>query len=166
MQQDELKQSYRNAMANLAAAVNVVTTDGEGGACGLTATAVCSVSDEPPTLLMCINRRSETNAIFKRNGKVCVNVCHADHQELSCHFAGMTEMGMAERFALDIWERGELEVPRLRDALASFEGRIVDSAEVGTHTVFYVEVSEVHLKGGDALVYFNRAFRGLPENIN
>ena len=50
------KQAYREAMARLGAAVNVVTTDGPGGRAGFTASAVCSVTDTPPTLLVCANR--------------------------------------------------------------------------------------------------------------
>lgn len=49
---------YRNAMARLGAAVNIVTTDGVAGRAGFAATAVCSVSDNPPTLLVCLNRNA------------------------------------------------------------------------------------------------------------
>ena len=52
------RKEYRNAMARLGAAVNIVTTDGEGGRAGFTASAVCSVTDDPPTLLVCMNRGS------------------------------------------------------------------------------------------------------------
>ncbi len=45
---------FRDAMSSLAAAVNVITTDGPHGRAGFTATAVCSVTDQPPTLLVCI----------------------------------------------------------------------------------------------------------------
>ena len=53
------KQAYREAMARLGAAVNVITTDGPGGRAGFTASAVCSVTDSPPTLLVCANRTNE-----------------------------------------------------------------------------------------------------------
>lgn len=152
-------------MAQLAAAVNVVTSKGEGGTCGLTATAVCSVSDNPPTLLVCVNRSSATNEVIRQNGRLCINICAADQQEISCHFAGMTGLEMAERFKLDIWDEGSLQQPMLRGALASLEGRITDTAEVGSHTVFYVEVGDMVVRGGqDALLYFDRNFRTLPVN--
>ena len=61
------KQSFRDAMSTLAAAVNVVTTDGPGGRAGFTATAVCSVCDEPPTLLVCLNRGASVYDVFSRN---------------------------------------------------------------------------------------------------
>lgn len=50
------KQSFRDAMAHVGAAVNIITTDGPAGRAGFTASAVCSVTDAPPTLLVCLNR--------------------------------------------------------------------------------------------------------------
>ena len=60
------KQAYREAMARLGAAVNVIATDGPGGRAGFTASAVCSVTDTPPTLLVCANR---TNDPIRRCGR-------------------------------------------------------------------------------------------------
>lgn len=56
--------AFRDAMSSLAAAVNVITTDGPGGRAGFTATAVCSVTDQPPTLLVCINRSASVYETF------------------------------------------------------------------------------------------------------
>src|SRR5207244_7787711 len=64
---------FREAMSRLGAAVHVITTAGPGGKTGATATAVCSVSDAPPTLLMCLNRKSQTNPVVVENGVFCVN---------------------------------------------------------------------------------------------
>src|ERR1041385_7586719 len=59
---------FREAMSRLGAAVHVITTAGPGGKTGATATAACSVSDAPPTLLMCLNRKSQTNPVVVANG--------------------------------------------------------------------------------------------------
>lgn len=159
---NEQQQLFRNAMAQLAAAVNIVTTRGDAGTCGLTATAVCSVSDAPPTMLVCINRNSETNAVFKANKRLCINICSAQQQELSCHFAGMTGMPMAERFALDGWEEGVLGQPMRTDALACLEGQVTEMSEVGSHSVLYVEIDNIILREPqEALLYFSRNFRTL-----
>ena len=64
-QENEQRLRFRDAMASLSAAVNIVTTDGPAGRCGITATAVCSVTDTPPTLLVCINRNSAMNPAFQ-----------------------------------------------------------------------------------------------------
>ncbi|HBT57810.1 MAG TPA: FMN reductase, partial [Pseudomonas sp.] len=77
------KDAFRNAMSVLASAVNVVTTDGPAGRAGFTATAVCSVSDEPPSLLVCLNRSASVYDIFQTNDHLCVNTLTCDQQALS-----------------------------------------------------------------------------------
>ena len=78
---------FRNAMARLGGAVSVITTDGPHGRFGFTASAVCSVTDSPPTLLVCMNRASTSNVHFKNNGVLCVNVLSAALQDISGVFS-------------------------------------------------------------------------------
>lgn len=120
------QQAFRNAMAHLSAAVNVITSNGPAGRCGITATAVCSVTDSPPTLMLCINRNSEMNTVFKANGRLCVNVLSGEHEEVARHFAGMTEVPMERRFALHDWREGLAGLPVLHGALANLRGRIAE----------------------------------------
>lgn len=122
-------------MAHLSAAVNVITSNGPAGRCGITATAVCSVTDSPPTLMLCINRNSEMNTVFKANGRLCVNVLSGEHEEVARHFAGMTEVPMERRFALHDWREGLAGLPVLHGALANLQGRIAEVQEIGTHSV-------------------------------
>jgi flavin reductase (NADH) len=77
----------RNAMAHLPAAVNILTTDGPGGQCGITVSAVCSVTDTPPTILVCVNQNSAMHDVFRANGRVCLNVLGGEQQELAMHVA-------------------------------------------------------------------------------
>ncbi|MBV8628360.1 MAG: flavin reductase, partial [Paraburkholderia sp.] len=81
------KSTFRDAMAGLGAAVNIITSDGAAGLAGCTASAVCGVTDEPPTLLVCINRSSRNNAAFRENGRLCINVLSAGQQTLAVTFA-------------------------------------------------------------------------------
>ncbi|MGV8604620.1 flavin reductase, partial [Pseudomonas aeruginosa] len=60
---------FPNAMVHLSAAVNLITSIGPAGRCGITATAVCSGTDTPPTLMLCINRNSAMNTVLKANGR-------------------------------------------------------------------------------------------------
>ena len=149
---------YRNAMALLGAAVCLITSDGPGGRTGLTASAVCSVTDEPPTLLLCMNRTSRSNDAFKLNGVACINVLSASHQALSALFSGPAEM--EERFAALAWDELATGAPVLPDAAASFDCRIVQVTEVGTHSVFFCEVEAVRVGPGSeaALIYLRRAY--------
>lgn len=154
---DEFRQDYRSAMARLGAAVNIVTTDGPAGKAGFAATAVCSVSDEPPTLLVCLNRRSSAHEAVTKNGVLCVNVVSADHTGLCGLFGGKTPI--KERFAAASWSALETGAPALDDALASFDCRIVETMDGRSHDILLCEVSKV--SQGDAtqgLIYFQRAY--------
>jgi len=160
---DPLRQQFRLAMAHLGAAVNVITTAGPHGRCGITASAVCSVTDTPPTLLVCLNRSSAMHSIFDGNRQVCINVLPASLESIARHFAGMTGMPMEERFRLPVWDQDEGGVPVLRDALASLKGRIVEAKDVGSHAVMFVETTEIKVRSdGDSLIYFDRNFHRVP----
>ena len=78
---------FRNAMSLLTSAVNVVTTSGASGRHGFTASAVCSVTDTPPTLLVCMNKTSRSHAHFIENEILTVNVLGAHHQHISNVFS-------------------------------------------------------------------------------
>jgi flavin reductase (NADH) len=162
MNNESTRKLFREAMAYLSAAVNIITTDGPRGRCGMTASAVCSVTDTPPTMLVCVNQSSFAHSVLAGNGNVCINVLPADHQELARHFAGMTNLPMSERFEQQAWTAGRLGLPVLSDALASLEGRIVDTKTVGSHSVMFVEVADIVVRGdGDSLIYFGRHFHRL-----
>ncbi|TLX57310.1 pyrimidine utilization flavin reductase protein F [Stutzerimonas nosocomialis] len=152
---------YRDAMAHMAAAVNIVTTDGPAGRAGFTATAVCSVSDEPPTLLVCLNRSASVHAVFAAHQALCVNTLCDDQRALSNLFGGKTDM--AERFAAAHWTTAVTGAPLLEGAAVSFDCRISHSTSVGTHDILYCEVLAVRQRdAADALVYFGRNYHGLP----
>lgn len=90
------KTEFRNAMSRLGAAVNIITTEGPAGRAGFTASAVCSVTDSPPTLLVCLNRSASVYPVFRENMQLCVNTLAAGHETLSNLFGGKTPM--ADRF--------------------------------------------------------------------
>lgn len=155
---------FRDAMASLSAAVNIVTTNGAAGRCGITATAVCSVTDSPPTLLVCINQNSAMNSLFQTNGHLCVNVLNHQQEEMARHFAGMTEVCMEERFSLGGWSEGELKQPVLNQSLACLEGEIQQVQQIGSHNVYLVEIKTISLTDdGQGLIYFKRCFHPVAD---
>ncbi|KAF0866203.1 4-hydroxyphenylacetate 3-monooxygenase, reductase component [Pseudomonas sp. LD120] len=159
---DPKQLAFRNAMAHMTAAVNVITSNGPAGRCGITATAVCSVTDSPPTLMVCVNRTSALNPVFKGNGRLCVNVLSGEHEDVARHFAGMTGVAMEQRFGLHPWRDGLQALPVLEGALTSLQGRITEVQEIGTHSVMLVELDEISVcEQGDSLVYFSRCFHRL-----
>ncbi|MCV2513258.1 4-hydroxyphenylacetate 3-monooxygenase reductase subunit [Leclercia pneumoniae] len=159
MQLDEQRLHFRDAMASLSAAVNIVTTEGEAGRCGITATAVCSVTDTPPSVMVCLNANSAMNPVFQGNGKLCINVLNHEQELMARHFAGMTGMAMEERFSLSCWQKGLLGQPLLKGALASLEGEISQVQTIGTHLVYLVAIKNIVLaEEGHGLIYFKRRF--------
>jgi flavin reductase len=154
------KADFRSAMARLGAAVNIITTDGPGGRAGFTASAVCSVSDEPPSLLVCLNRSASVYETFKRNAVLCVNVLGAGHQDISNLFGGKTSMD--ERFAAATWSEGVSGSPVMAQACVSFDCRLRQITEVGTHDVLICEVLAIHNSAQThSLIYFNRQYHEL-----
>jgi flavin reductase len=150
---------FRDAMARLGAAVNVVTTDGSAGRGGLTASAVCSVTDDPPTLLVCLNRTSRANLLCKANGVLCVNTLTAGQRALSDAFAGRGKLDIPARFALGSWSSLATGAPVLDDAVVSFDCRIADVVEKGTHSVIFAEIEAIRAgRDGAALIWFARDY--------
>ncbi len=150
--------TFRSGMSRLGAAVTVLTTDGPAGRFGMTATAVTSVTDTPPTLLVCINRDNFSHDRFRDNGVLCVNVLADRHRALSETFAGRGK-DSDSRFATAEWERIATGAPVLADAVVAFDTRIVEATEVGTHSVFFCEVEDMRFTGtAESLIYFDRTF--------
>ena len=92
---------YRDAMARFAGAVHVVTTDGPAGKRGVTAIAACSVSDNPPTVLVCLNRENPNNDSFVKNGVFALNtLCARERFPKFCNDIGADRRVFCAIFAL------------------------------------------------------------------
>jgi flavin reductase (DIM6/NTAB) family NADH-FMN oxidoreductase RutF len=118
----------------------------------MTATAVCSATAEPPTVLACINRLAGTHAAVARSRVFCVNVLRAEDWELATAFSG----GQAgeSRFRSRDWTRLATGAPVLIDALVSFDCRVVKKLAHGTHTIFLGQVEQILLgQKGKPLLY-------------
>src|SRR6218665_4195804 len=92
---------FRDAMSLLTSAVSVVTTADMADRHGFTASAVCSVTDTPPTLLVCMNKASNSHAHFIENKILTVNVLGAHHQPISNAFS--SKINSEERFKYGVW---------------------------------------------------------------
>lgn len=148
---------FRNAMSLLTSAVSVVTTAGMSDRHGFTASAVCSVTDTPPTLLVCMNKSSRSHSFFAENKILSVNVLGAQHEHISNVFA--SKMSSEERFKHGYWTELETGSPILTDALVSFDCEIEQIQEVGTHDIFMCRIVAIQKSQQDqSLVYFNRAY--------
>lgn len=154
------RQEFRDAMARLGAAVNIITTDGPAGIGGFTASAVCSVTDEPPTILICMNRNATAAPRLKANGTVCVNVVGSSQKEAAMVFSGVTKCPMEDRFLAGTWTKLATGAPALDGALESIDCRVTDIIEKGTHLVIFAEVEAIRMGAPDehGLIYFGRDY--------
>lgn len=158
------RQAFRDAMSRLGAAVNIVTTDGPGGRAGFTASAVCSVTDTPPTLLVCINRSSSAYPAVIANKVLCVNALSKGHENLSALFGGKTPQD--ERFAAARWRTLVTEAPALENGAVSFDCHIAQVVTVSTHDVLMCTIDAVHLSdAAHGLVYFARRYHALAPGV-
>ncbi len=155
-------QAYREAMAHFAGHVHIITTDGVAGRRGTTVIAACSVSDDPATVLVCLNRHNEKNAVFFENGVFALNTLTDAHKPLADAFSGLTGLPQEGRFALGDWAKLTTGAPVLKDALAVFDCEVAEVHDFATHRVLFGKVTGLSL--GDRLeplIYFNRAYRSL-----
>ena len=153
-------QTYRDAMARFAGAVHVVTTDGPAGKRGATVIAACSVSDSPPTVLVCLNRENNRNEAFIGNGNFALNTLASDQQALAEAFSGQTGLPVEERFSLGEWDQISSGAPTLIGGLATFDCQIIDTKDHATHRILFGEVTGIRFgESLHPLMYYNRGYR-------
>jgi cob(II)yrinic acid a,c-diamide reductase len=155
-------QTYRDAMARFAGAVHVVTTDGPAGRRGATVIAACSVSDSPPTVLVCVNRENPKNEPFVKNGKFALNTLSSDQKPVAIAFSGLTGLTPAERFAIAEWDVVSTGAPTLKGALSVFDCELIDTKDLATHRVLFGKVTGLRI--GDnlrPLIYHDRDYHAL-----
>lgn len=152
---------YIEAIAQHVSSVCVVTTECDGERFGLTATAVSSVSAEPPRLLVCINRNGLTHDKILSSGRFCVNVLSEDQDKIAMAFAGMSGPDF-DRFSIGKWRSLTTGAPVLDNAVASFDCLIGETLDQASHTVLFGDVVGTKCrKGQDTLLYGGRKFRQL-----
>lgn len=153
---------YRDAMARYGGHVQIVTTAHEGVRRGVTVTAACSVSDNPGTVLVCLNHSNPLNGIFLDAGVFALNTLNARQEPLAVAFSGLDHLEVEARFGLAEWDTISTGAPALVDAAAVFDCRLIEAKPVATHTIFIGEV--VGLRTGEpepALLYLDRGYRSL-----
>jgi cob(II)yrinic acid a,c-diamide reductase len=148
-------ESYRALMRHQAGAVTVVAAGGEGARAGLTATAVCSLSDNPPTILVCVQRRSGAHDLIAKARCFSVNILSREQEDVSERFAGRRGLSGEERFAGLAWSTLETGAPVLAGALASLDCELIDRHQFTTHSIFIGRVVDgVFRADAEPLLYF------------
>jgi flavin reductase (DIM6/NTAB) family NADH-FMN oxidoreductase RutF len=153
-----MREEFVVAMANAATGVTVVTTDGPGGRYAQTISAMCSVSADPPSLLVCVHRRSPLAGAARRNGVFAVNVLGTGQAHVSDTFAGRPAAGEPYDFGCASWGRLETGVPVLDGAAAAFDCRLTAATTSGSHFILIGMVLESTVSAEPPLIYHARAY--------
>ncbi|MBW8487212.1 flavin reductase family protein [Actinomadura parmotrematis] len=139
---DGLPDAFRTVMRHVAATVTVITATGDGGRQhGMTATAVSSLSMDPPALLVCVNQRTLLHDLLLRGTRFCVNVLAHDQSHVSAAFSGA--VAPEDRFAVGDWGTDEHGLRFLADGIASLVCRNTATIPYGSHTIFVGEVTGI-----------------------
>lgn len=154
------RDEFRAALGRFASGVTVVTTkDRTGRLHGITVSAFCSVSLEPPLILVCIDKRTGSHYAFEETDTFVVNVLREDQQHYSDQFASH----LPDKFhGIEYLENAD-GLPMLKDALVNMQCRLVNSHDNGDHTIFVGEILKSHATDGKPLVYFHGNYRKLKE---
>jgi flavin reductase (DIM6/NTAB) family NADH-FMN oxidoreductase RutF len=144
-------------MARVASGVSVVTTDGPAGRAGLTVSAMCSLSADPPAVLVCINRASRAGRIIRINGVFCLNVLASHQVDIARRFAGQPG-GEHDKFLKLEWDRFGTGAPVLRNAVAVFDCNLTRGTDYGSHDILIGVVAETDERDGVPLLYVGRNY--------
>jgi flavin reductase (DIM6/NTAB) family NADH-FMN oxidoreductase RutF len=151
---------FRRVLSHFATGVTIVTTrDSDGRPTGLTVSAFCSVSLDPPQVLVCVDHKSQSYPALRDRDHFAVNFLGDGHEDVSRRFA-TTRLDKFEGIPHKVSSRG---VPLLEGALAQLECRTVSRHVEGDHTILVAVVDEARNGAGEPLLYYRGKYRRLAE---
>jgi flavin reductase len=151
--------AFLTAMGKVATGVTVVGTSVAGDWTAQTVSAMCSVSAEPPILLVCVHDRSPLVAAVARSGVFCVSALGTQHDHVADTFAGRPWPGKDRwDFTCGDWSAAPSGAPRLTDALAAFDCTVHAIIRAGTHHVLLGLVQQIEVTDAVPLLYANRDY--------
>ena len=155
---------FKTVMRQVVSSVAIVTARSGKVRNGLTATAVCSVSAEPPTMLVCVNRRATAESLIAESGAFAINILTEEQHQIARLFS-TSKLGSDERFAEGRWAPLVTGAPVLDGAVAAFDCRVEERVLSGTHHIYIGRVVAATSLDQHALLYRDGAFRRLAANV-
>ena len=156
---------FRGAMRHLAGGVSVITVGRGKDITGMTVTSVSSLSVEPPTLIVSINRESSSWPLLKRHGFFGVNILTADQLDVAERFTGKGGLKGADRFAGAQWTTRVSGVPLLVGALSAIDCEAEDIIERHSHALVVGRVLDIQAsKRTAALAYWQGRYVAIDQD--
>jgi flavin reductase (DIM6/NTAB) family NADH-FMN oxidoreductase RutF len=143
-------------MRRFATGVTIVTTALDERIHGFTVNAFASVTAEPPTVLICVNRSATAHPLISASQRFCANILAVEQRDVAERFSGGEPR---ERFAGVDYRIGTSGSPILAGVLAYFDCVVEEELTSGTHTIFLGHVVETGERDGAPLGYYDRAYR-------
>jgi flavin reductase (DIM6/NTAB) family NADH-FMN oxidoreductase RutF len=151
---------FRRVLSHFTTGVTIVTTcDADGRPTGLTASAFCSVSLDPPLVLICVDHKSQSYPSLRERGCFAINILHAGQEDISRRFASTR----LDKFDGVPHTLSPLGLPLVHGAIARLECTTVSTHVEGDHTIFVGRVERAEAPSGRPLVYFMGKYERLPE---
>ncbi len=158
---------YRGLMRNMATQVSIVAAAQGDRRRGLTASAVCSLSDAPPTVIVCVNQTAGAHDLIIESGFFSINTLAADQEAIARVFSGGTGLQGDERFLAGDWSVGTTGSPVLTSAVCRLECRLSDYHAVASHTVFFGQVVDgMASTEANPLLYLRGAYMGIGPRVH
>jgi flavin reductase (DIM6/NTAB) family NADH-FMN oxidoreductase RutF len=156
---------FRNAMRQLTGGVSVITAGKGRDISGMTVTSVSSLSVDPPSLIVSLNRESSSWPLVKRYGFFGVNILTSDQVDIAERFTGKGGLKGADRFAGAPWTTRASGVPLLADALAAIDCEVEDVVERHSHAIVIGRVLDVAVSARTAaLAYWQGRYVAIDQD--
>lgn len=162
----KLSEQFVEAMRRFPAAVNVVAAAAESGErVGFTATAVMSLTADPPQIVVAMNKGVSGSGVLLSSGAFCVSTLATQHAEIASRFAGKVKG--AERFAMGDWRTLTTDAPALNDAVVNLDCRVARTIEFSSHLLLVGDVESIRCANDQKpLLYINGAWAGLLPGLD
>ncbi len=155
--------AFKNVMRHFPTGVTVVTSLREGEPRGITLNAFASVSTEPPTVLVCVNREARSYLYISTSLIFCVNLLSAEQVELAQRFSGKVRDRQFEDIGYDTDVTG---APVLRGSIGYFDCEVAQEHHAGSHSIFIGRVVGCDARAGVPLGYYNGNFHDFDLRVD
>ena len=156
--------TFKELMKRFASGVTLITFENDGNYSGLTVSSFCSLSMDPPLILICIDKKIPSHESLKNGSHFGVNICTSEQGKLAWDFAN-SNVDKNELILSLNHNITENKVPLLNDCLASMECTIKETYEGGDHTIFIGQIEEGNFdEESDPLVYYKSGLGDFTPN--